>query len=705
MFQDARSHEIKISSLTQPYKPTNTISSSLCRLQQLAMPTRLPLMVLSLLLATSALIFWLWLVIVPARVATLCPEECSCDPGGHYIDCVGTSLTAVPLIRLTDVRELWLYKINITLFTEDSFFSLSVLEILSANSCGLRTIELGIFDGVPTLRRLYIDNNEISELLAGTFENMNSLEYFTLDNNRLEHLDIDVFRGLVNLNSISLAHNKLQYLHPDTFLGLPNLQTLFLNYNPGLQVPTDSPFINSHTLTYLDLSNCTLSSVSVETFANVSALEWLNVSSNNLWTVDINLLGTLPKLSTLYLHGNPLQCDCQLQEVWRWCEARNIFTDFGILKRLPVCDTPSEVEGVWWGVLEQGNCSEGNISYHSNFKNTEYRYNGTQGPYLYTFDVEFFKQYQVPIYAVPFIFGTTGNVILLIIIIRNKDMRTVPNMYILNLAISDIIYLTVLFCEACAISISGMWLDGEFSCTFFPFCRRLAVGLSAYSVAVYSVQRYRVTVNSIQDIISSQAKYCFTVATICGVWIVAALFAVPSALSKYRCEGLPHSIIATYYQLVVIFELLVSCVIPLCVVAFSYIRIARHLVVSSRPISEGTQNPQLQTRRFSANIVVGLSVVFVITIVPYHAFWTYINFREVGKISFENIPDIGFNMANYELRYPNLISTCLFSINSCLNPVALFCTSSPFRENLKRYLTCHCKTNTRTNYIELQRRN
>jgi hypothetical protein len=57
----------------------------------------------------------------------------------------------------------------------------------------------------------------------------------------------------------------------------------------------------------------------------------------------------------------------------------------------------------------------------------------------------FLKRYQLPIYAVPFILGTTCNVILIIIIICNKDMQTVPNMYILNLATSDIIYLTILF--------------------------------------------------------------------------------------------------------------------------------------------------------------------------------------------------------------------------------------------------------------------
>jgi hypothetical protein len=44
---------------------------------------------------------------------------------------------------------------------------------------------------------------------------------------------------------------------------------------------------------------------------------------------------------------------------------------------------------------------------------------------------------------------------------------------------------------------------------------------------------------------------------------------------------------------------------------------ARHLVESSRSTSEGTKNPQLETRRNTAKIVVGLTVVFLINYVPY----------------------------------------------------------------------------------------
>jgi hypothetical protein len=127
---------------------------------------------------------------------------------------------------------------------------------------------------------------------------------------------------------------------------------------------------------------------------------------------------------------------------------------------------------------------------------------------------------------------------------------------------------------------------------------------------------------------------------------------------------------------------------------------ARHLVESSR-ISEGTQNPQLKTRRKTAKIVVGLAVVFLISYVPYHVFWTYIIWTYKHEFIFRYVL-FNFLSWNYEMQY--LIATCFLLINSCLNPVALFCTSSPFRQHLKRYLTCFCKTNSPPDF-ELTRRN
>jgi hypothetical protein len=145
------------------------------------------------------------------------------------------------------------------------------------------------------------------------------------------------------------------------------------------------------------------------------------------------------------------------------------------------------------------------------------------------------RQYALPVSAVFFIFGTTGNIIIIMIITCNKDMRTVPNMYIFNLAISDIIYLTALFSETWANRIQDLWPSDYDPCTYIPFFRRLSVGLTAYSIAVLSVQRNRVTVNPLHVRVSSKPKWRATGAKICGVWIVAAFFAIPAARSKYLC--------------------------------------------------------------------------------------------------------------------------------------------------------------------------
>jgi Leucine-rich repeat (LRR) protein len=596
------------------------------------MPSRLTVVLVSLLLATPAVAFWLWLVIVPARVAILCSEGCECDLTGYTIRCHFPSINFIPLIHPTDAQELLLFNNHITLLKKDSFVSMTELKFLDISMCEMRIVELGAFNGLTELivlsmlgneireilpgtfenmssleildisnnkikhlnrdlfsglgafngltnlkrlsiyhneiyeiipgtfenmrsleyldlgineikklnsamfsglggfngltklRQLEMYSDEINEILTGTFENMSSLVYLNLGNNIIEHLVCGVFSGLFNLKYLDLSANDLQYLHPHTFLGLPNIQHLKFNGNGDLQKPTDRYFITSHSWSQLDKSICNISSLSVETFANVRALKSLDVRGNFLRTIDINILRALPELSELYLHNNPLQCDCQLQEVWRWCEDRNIRTVYEakFWIRVPECGTPSEVSRMWWGVLEKGQCLDGNINYVGDYKNTRNKYTGA-GEQKYDYEYGdhygegFIMQYQVPIYAVAFIYGTTANLILLLILICNKDMRTDPNMYILNLAMTDTIYLTVFLSEACVNRITDTWRYNELMCVLFPFCRRMSIGLSAYSVALYSFQRYRVTVSPFQVPVSSQPKRRHIVATICGV--------------------------------------------------------------------------------------------------------------------------------------------------------------------------------------------
>jgi len=597
--------------------------------------------------------------------------------------------------------------------TFETFANVSKLEQLDLSYNYLNTIDINILNALPKLSYLYLSHNQISEIIPGTLEKHSILQFLDLGNNKTEHLRSDIFNGLLNLRIMKLEFNKLQHFHPETFVGLPYFAGLTLSFNYGLQIRTDHHFISSHYLKYLFISGCNISSVSVQTFAKVSALQLIDLGNNNLRNLDISILKALPKLSKLYLYNNPLQCDCQLQEVWRWCQDHNIQTEYWVM--VPKCYTPSEVEGIWWGVLEKGQCLQGNIHYYGDYNNTSYSDKQIEDPDINTdtktdLNTEsvmwknirnFLHHNKLQISAVLVIFGTTGNVIIIIIITCNKDMRTVPNMYILNLAISDIIFLIEILLPVLIIDVT--WLPGDSWCFFTSFCFRMSVNLPAYSIALLSFQRYRITVYPLQVCVSSQPKWRSTGATICGLWIVAALFAIPSARTKHYCGAIIHLWLTKYYHRVCIFTLLVSCVLPLCVIAFSYIATSIHLLKNSFSFSEETQNPRLNKRKNTAKVVLGLTLVFLLTSVPFHIYQTFlilnVNVEKTVSEIFEEL-----DRTNNLMTIVWLIEFFL-SLNSCLNPVALFCTSLAFRRHLKRYLTCCCKTKSPTNDFELRRRN
>jgi hypothetical protein len=308
----------------------------------------------------------------------------------------------------------------------------------------------------------------------------------------------------------------------------------------------------------------------------------------------------------------------------------------------------------------------------------------------------FLYYFKLPISKLLFIFGTTGNVILIIIITCNKDMRTVPNMYILNLAISDIIYLTAFILLNTVTSAKD-----EVLCLYMAFCFRMSVILTAYSITVLSIQRYRVTVYPLQVCVSSQPTWRTTGATICGVWIVAALFAIPSARAKEFCGVSLYLLFTNYYQRVFIFFLLVSCVLPLCVIAFCYVMTFCHLLKNHFSLSE-THNARQNTRKNTAKVVLGLTLVFLFSSVPIHVYEIYVTYQiNMEKFFVEKFKE---DNESINLKFIWAILDVLLSINSCLNPVALFCTSLAFRRHLKRYLTCCCKAKSPPTDFELARR-
>ena len=138
-----------------------------------------------------------------------------------------------------------------------------------------------------------------------------------------------------------------------------------------------------------------------------------------------------------------------------------------------------------------------------------------------------------------------------------------------------------------------------------------------------------------------------------------------------------------------------------CVIAFTYIMTARHLVETSRSHIWGdTKSSTENTQKYCK----GCGETFFLSAICLSRFLHYTICTKVQS-KFSELYYRFFPFPKYKFQYMYLISTGFLLINSCVNPVALFCTSSPFRQHLKGYLSCFCKTNSPPNVLEVTRRN
>jgi hypothetical protein len=164
------------------------------------MPSRLTVVLVSLLLAKLAVIFWFWVVIQPTRLTLQRPVKCWCDPGGYHVDCSISPLNSIPLIFPTNVRKLLLDNNSITSLEKDRFIASKLTEWgeIYVNDCEMETVNLRAFCGLRKLAILSMCGNKLREITLLTVQMMNRLVYLVFVDNITEHLGVDLLWGLVN---------------------------------------------------------------------------------------------------------------------------------------------------------------------------------------------------------------------------------------------------------------------------------------------------------------------------------------------------------------------------------------------------------------------------------------------------------------------------------------------------------------------------
>ncbi|NXX63958.1 IGS10 protein, partial [Scopus umbretta] len=151
--------------------------------------------------------------------------------------------------------------------------------------------------------------------------------------NKVRVLQQDVFYGLKSLVRLHMDHNKIEFVNPSIFYGLTSLRLVHLEGNLLKQLHPDT-FV---TLRYSQVFK-------------ISFMKHIYLSDNVLTSLPQEMFSYMSELESIYLHGNPWSCDCNLQWFAEWAKEKP-----DVIKckkdrssgaqQCPVCATPKNHEG------------------------------------------------------------------------------------------------------------------------------------------------------------------------------------------------------------------------------------------------------------------------------------------------------------------------------------------------------------------------
>uniref|UniRef100_A0A183C3C0 G_PROTEIN_RECEP_F1_2 domain-containing protein n=1 Tax=Globodera pallida TaxID=36090 RepID=A0A183C3C0_GLOPA len=178
------------------------------------------------------------------------------------------------------------------------------------------------------------------------------------------------------------------------------------------------------------------------------------------------------------------------------------------------------------------------------------------------------------LYSNIFVLGLLGNLAIVLVTIRCQHLRSVQNIFILNLAISDIIVCLLSLPFTPVSYIYKEWLFGSAICHLLPMVQAASVFVSTFSLSAIAIDRYWLVLYPHSGSISP-AKATVVAAVL---WLLSVLISVPYSVhmtlveydgycGKFCTEQWPSTQIRRGYALSV---LVLQFLIPFVTMSYCY---------------------------------------------------------------------------------------------------------------------------------------
>lgn len=289
------------------------------------------------------------------------------------------------------------------------------------------------------------------------------------------------------------------------------------------------------------------------------------------------------------------------------------------------------------------------------------------------------------VYAFNFVIGMVGNSMVVAVIYRYMKLKTVANVFVLNLAVSDLTFLVTLPMWATFTALGYHWPFGSFLCKVSAGLAIFNLYTSIFFLTALSVDRYLAIVHPMDS--RRRRTMVYARITCVLVWVCAFVLSMPTALSReiHRVEDHPStlcgilqsdkkpihllvslSILKSVLGFLVPFLIIITCD---CLIGCTLLKAKGLLRKSARPRED-------ETLRMLAAAV----LAFFICWAPHQLFHFMELLAMLGVVKDCHILDV------IDTAMP--FSICLAYFNSCVNPILYSFVGHNFRKNLLRLLHC-----------------
>ncbi|XP_073817233.1 neuropeptide F receptor [Musca autumnalis] len=304
----------------------------------------------------------------------------------------------------------------------------------------------------------------------------------------------------------------------------------------------------------------------------------------------------------------------------------------------------------------------------------------------------------IMLYCVLIIFGAMGNILVVVAVIRKPMMRTARNLFILNLAVSDLLLCLVTMPLTLMEILSKYWPFGSCAilCKMIAMLQALSIFVSTISITAIAFDRYQVIVYPTRD----SLQFVGAISILAGIWLLALLLASPMFIYKrlihadippvlqelgihgvsFCIEDWPLNHGRFYYSM---FSLCVQYLVPILIVSAAYFGIYNKLKsrITVVAVQASSQRKTERGRRMKRTncLLISIAVIFGVSWLPLNFFNLYADMKR-GAVT---------NSMLVAYAFCHMIGMS----SACSNPLLYGWLNDNFRKEFQELL-CRYKENT-----------